>query len=193
MNNLKELTKEAHRNAERAAFMNRMIKKNITPEQYYVYLKNQLYVYTNLEYYAEMQGIFAGEMSNLQRVLPLTEDVLCIETENDFKQAPIFQASKDYVTHIRDIHSNKDKLFAHVYVRHMGDLSGGQIIKKLVPGPISFYEFEGNTEDLKNVIREKLHDGLVDEAKVCFAMVQNFLEELEEYFNGTDTKTVAKT
>ena len=75
----------------------------------------------------------------------------------------------------------------------MGDLSGGQIIKKLIPGPTNLYEFEGDTQDLKNKIREKLHDGLVDEAKICFSMVQNFLEELEQYFNGTDTKAVAET
>jgi len=26
------------------------------------------------------------------------------------------------------------KVMAHVYVRHMGDLSGGQMIKKKIPG-----------------------------------------------------------
>jgi heme oxygenase len=62
----------------------------------------------------------------------------------------------------------------------MGDLSGGQIIKKLVPGPTNLYEFEGDVEELKTAVRSKLHLGLEEESKVCFAMVQKFLEELEE-------------
>jgi len=193
MDNLKNLTKSEHRNAERTAFMRRLIKKNIAPVQYYVYLKNQLFVYTTLEYYAGLKGIFEGEMSKLERSSSLLQDVLEMESIENFNNTDddlILLAAKDYVKYIEEIQDDKDRLFAHIYVRHMGDLSGGQMIKKLVPGPISFYEFDGDTEDLKGKIREKLHDGLVDEAKVCFSMVQNFLEELEQYFNGTDAEVV---
>lgn len=193
MDNLKNLTKTEHRNAERTAFMSRLIKKNITPEQYYVYIKNQAYVYSVLEHYADILGIFDGDMINLKRSVPLFEDCLDMEIKRQFANAPILPASKKYVDYIEEIQKDKDRLFAHIYVRHMGDLSGGQIIKKLIPGPTNLYEFEGDTEDLKNKIREKLHDGLVDEAKVCFTMVQNFLEELEQYFNGTDTGAVEAT
>lgn len=191
MDNLKNLTKAEHRNAERTAFMSRMIKRNITPEQYYVYIKNQAYVYSVLEHYADILGIFDGEMANLKRSVPLFEDCLEMEIMNRFTNAPILPASKKYVDYIEEIQKDKDRLFAHIYVRHMGDLSGGQIIKKLVPGPTNLYEFEGDITDLKNKIREKLHDGLVDEAKVCFNMVQNFLEELEQYFNETNTESMA--
>lgn len=193
MDNLKNLTKAEHRNAERTAFMSRLIKKNITSEQYYVYIKNQLFVYSILEHYADILGIFDEDMANLKRSVPLFEDCLDMETKRQYANAPILSASKKYADYIEEIQKDKDRLFAHIYVRHMGDLSGGQIIKKLIPGPTNLYEFEGDTQDLKNKIREKLHDGLVDEAKICFSMVQNFLEELEQYFNGTDTKAVAET
>lgn len=186
MNNLKELTKEAHRSAERTSFMNRMIKKEISPEQYYVYIKNQLFVYTTLEYYATEAGIFDGNMEVVARCTSLLEDVMEMELKNDFDEAPILKASHEYVKYIQNIKDDTDRLLAHVYVRHMGDLSGGQIIKKLVPGPTHLYEFNGNTEDLKNIIREKLHDGLEVEAKVCFNMVQEFLEELEKYFENME-------
>ena len=36
------------------------------------------------------------------------------------------------------------KLYAHVYVRHMGDLSGGQMIRKKTPGPNRYYIFKHN-------------------------------------------------
>lgn len=183
MNNLRELTKDEHRRAERTAFMNRMLKKQITPLQYYVYLKNQLFVYTSLEYYASKVGIFDGEMAPIMRGTPLLDDLLEMGLKYEFPEAPILDASQEYVKYIQTISNDPEKLMAHVYVRHMGDLSGGQIIKKLVPGPTHLYEFDGEANDLKDVIRKRLHDGLVDEAKVCFGLVQKFLEELEEYFD----------
>lgn len=182
MNNLRELTKEAHRSAERTSFMNRMLKKEITPEQYYVYIKNQLFVYTTLEYYASEAGVFDEKMSEIMRGPALLEDVMEMELENDFEEAPILNASYEYVKYIQGIQKEYSRLLAHVYVRHMGDLSGGQIIKKLVPGPTNLYEFGEDVDDLKNLVRSKLHDGLEKESKVCFSMVQKFLEELEEYF-----------
>lgn len=182
MNNLRELTKEEHRRAERTTFMNRMLKKNITPQQYYVYIKNQLFMYTTLEYYATEAGIFDGKMAEIMRGVPLLDDVMQMELDNDFVEAPILEASHEYVKYIQSIAEDKDRLLAHVYVRHMGDLSGGQIIKKLVPGPTNLYEFGDDVDELKNLVRSKLHDGLEKEAKVCFSMVQKFLEELEEYF-----------
>lgn len=182
MSNLRELTKEAHRSAERTSFMNRMLKKQITPYQYYVYIKNQLFVYTNLEYLGNSVGIFDGDMKHLMRGPNLLNDVLQMEVENSFPESPILESSHEYVRYIETLGGDRDRLFAHIYVRHMGDLSGGQMIKKLVPGPTNLYEFDGDVEDLKNLVRSQLHDGLEAEAKVCFIMVQKFLEELEAYF-----------
>ena len=34
------------------------------------------------------------------------------------------------------------KLYAHVYVRHMGDLSKSQMIMKKTPGPNRYYIFK---------------------------------------------------
>ena len=52
MNNLKELTHEQHKNAERSLFVKKLLKKEITPYQYYVYLCNQFLMYTTLETHA---------------------------------------------------------------------------------------------------------------------------------------------
>jgi heme oxygenase len=184
MNNLRELTKEEHRRAERTAFMNRLLKKQITPYQYYVYIKNQMHMYVNLEYYATEMGIFGSHLNVICRGPSLLDDVISMESQHGFKDAPILSSAYDYVKYIEEIKSDRDKILAHMYVRHMGDLSGGQMIKKLVPGPTSLYEFEGDVDELKGAIRNSLHDGLEEEAKVCFNMVQKFLEELEENFGS---------
>jgi heme oxygenase len=188
MNNLRELTKEEHRRAERTAFMNRMLKKKLTPYQYYTYLKNQLLMYVTLEYYATEVGIFGEDIFGILRSAAILEDITIVESESEIslKTAPTLPAATAYVEYIHKIKEDKDKLLAHMYVRHMGDLSGGQMIKKLVPGPTNFYEFERDVDELKTLIRNNLHDGLEKEAKVCFSMVQKFLEELEDYFGGMD-------
>jgi heme oxygenase len=49
----------------------------------------------------------------------------------------------------------------------MGDMAGGQQIKKLVPGSGSFYDFK----DMRNLLinfRMKLKDSMVDEAIKAF-------------------------
>ena len=40
------------------------------------------------------------------------------------------QSTKDYIEHIESIQDEAMKLYAHIYVRHMGDLSGGQMIMR---------------------------------------------------------------
>jgi heme oxygenase len=56
---------------------------------------------------------------------------------------------------------------AHVYVRHMGDLFGGQMLAKLLPGSNNFYKFD-NIQSLVKGIREKIDVSLAEEANVAF-------------------------
>ena len=64
-----------------------------------------------------------------------------------------------------------------MYVRHMGDLFGGQYIAKAVPGSGKFYEFE-DVEGLKTAIREELTDDLGDEARVAFEWAIKIMKDL---------------
>ena len=92
------------------------------------------------------------------------------------------------------------RLVAHAYVRYFGDLSGGQILKKLLgtalnlpPEALSFYEFPGIADPVafKNTMREAIDvevasscvaEALIEEAMRAFEhniaiskAVQNFL------------------
>jgi heme oxygenase len=64
----------------------------------------------------------------------------------------------------------------------MGDLSGGQIIKKYVPGSGLYYNFTEEPDILKNKVRIKLNDDMADEANICFNLVFDILQELEVCF-----------
>jgi heme oxygenase len=59
----------------------------------------------------------------------------------------------------------------------MGDLYGGQIIAKRVPGQGRFYKFN-NAEKLKEQIRAELTDDLGDEARVAFEWAIKIMREL---------------
>lgn len=179
--NLKELTKEQHRNAERSKFVSRLLKRQISPEQYYVYLSNQLFMYWVLESMADRLGLFEN-LYGIQRASSITIDIKELENDHGFETPSYLKSTLRYVDHIRSISTDRDKILAHIYVRHMGDLSGGQIIKRYVPGSAMFYDFDADVNMLKQNLHEMLHDSLEEEAKVCFNFVHDFFEELEDSF-----------
>jgi heme oxygenase len=79
--------------------------------------------------------------------------------------------------HIMSIKDDPKKLMAHIYVRHMGDLAGGQMIAKRVPGQGKYYQF-ADPEGLKAAIRERLSDDMADEAIICFAFAKQLFDEM---------------
>lgn len=185
MSNLKDLTWEHHKKAERTNFVHRMLKKELTPYQYYVYLSNQFLMYTVLEEHASNIGVLSG-IEDIKRGVAMCKDLQEFEKEYGFGIPVHLKSTSEYMQYIFKISDDPDKLLAHIYVRHMGDLSGGQIIKRYVPGNGEFYKFNEDVDVLKEKIRAKLHDGLADEAKKCFDMVTAFMEELEQSFGNME-------
>jgi len=178
MSNLKELTKEHHTNAERQAFVKEMFGGNITNERYATYLFNQHPQYNMLEMFAMMHGLFDG-MPELRRAPRIHEDYQEL-WDKDPHQPPLLPVVKEYMNHIMTIKDDPDKLMAHVYVRHMGDLSGGQMIAKRVPGKGLFYQFDKDIDELKEAVRARLDDSMADEAKLCFEFATQLFKEMQE-------------
>jgi heme oxygenase len=74
---------------------------------------------------------------------------------------------------------------AHIYVRHMGDLAGGQMIAKRVPGSGRMYQFE-DADVLKTAIRERINDDMAEEAKVCFQFAADMFKDMMELVEFKD-------
>ena len=87
--------------------------------------------------------------------------------------------------HIMSIKDDPKKLMAHLYVRHMGDLAGGQMIAKRVPGSGKLYQFQ-DPEALKIAIRERLSDDMADEAIICFGFAEQMFKEMMELVEFVD-------
>ena len=181
MSNLRELTHDNHKRVEHTRFAHRLLKKQITPQQYHTYLANQLISYYALEEASSRVGLLSG-IESIRRASKISKDLAELEAEHGFETTNTLKSVKKYVEYIQGISKDPDRLMAHLYVRHMGDLSGGQIIKRFIPGSGLHYCFDGDVDDLKNKIRAKLHDGMATEANVCFNMIFEFFEELENSF-----------
>jgi len=72
-----------------------------------------------------------------------------------------------------------------------GDLSGGQMIAKRIPGEGRLYHFDKNIDKLKEAIRQKTDDSMADEARICFTFATKLFQDLmeldcERYLERTD-------
>jgi len=174
---LRELTAEKHHDAERTAFVKELLGGNITEERYATFLFNLHPIYHVLESFAMINGSMDG-LDDLCRANSIYQDYL--ELWKDTKPPELCPTVDRYLKYIKDeLAPNPDRLFAHVYVRHMGDLAGGQMIAKRVPGSGTMYKFE-NGEELKNKIRSKLNDTMGDEANVAFDFAISLMKDMNE-------------
>ena len=126
MLDIKELTWEHHKNAERQDFVRLLMSGQIDEKLYATYLYNQLQCYSVLEKYGLHNSLFR-DTPGLLRAEHIHYDYRHLWTDIGLPPE-ITQSTKDYITHIESIQDEAMKLYAHIYVRHMGDLSGGQMI-----------------------------------------------------------------
>ena len=177
MSNLKELTWEHHKNAERQDFVKVLMSGKINPQFYATYLWNQHAKYNLLEAVGLANRMF-DTFPTVQRKKSIEED---FNELWESKERPItLPSTNDYINHIRTIMADPDSLMAHIYVLHMGDLSGGQMIKKKVPGEGRMYQFEGDVQELKEAIRARTSDHMAEEAKWVFESATKLFQDMME-------------
>ena len=191
MYDIKELVWKVHKNAERQEFVKTLMSGTIDKELYAIYLYNQLNCYAELEKWGHHNGLFR-HTTNLPRAEYLHRDYLKLWT--DVGMPPnITESTKEYVEHIKTITDEPEKLYAHVYVRHMGDLSGGQMISKKVPVK-RYYDFGPNAQEYKRLVKETINNYLnvyeknvVVEAKLCFNYATRLFKEMNEISKKYDS------
>jgi len=173
-NNLRSLTQRMHEAAETQPFAQDMIAGNISKKKYATYLFNQHPQYNLLETLAMVHNLLDV------RIAPkIHADYGELWQEYEPNQPPLLPVVKEYMDHLMTIKDNPDKIMAHLYVRHMGDLSGGQMIAKKVPGSGTMYKFE-NVKEIKDRIRERCDDSMADEANLCFDFATKLFEQMNE-------------
>lgn len=177
---LKEATAEKHREAESTPFMKAVFNKSLPFSLWTDWTYQKWLFYKAIEMSAQKHGLL-NNLPNIQRTLFLYDDYTEMNKDRfPYKFRPIVI---EYYNYILSIDSNPDKIMSHLYTWHMGDLFGGQMIKKLIDAPHKSLDFDNSTE-LKSLIREKLNDSMAEEANIAFdwaiRMMRDYDNDLEQ-------------
>ena len=150
---LRERTRQLHAIAERTGIVAEILHRRASLAGYALLLRNLLPVYQAME-----QGLTEHRTSavvgmlvrpELDRFGAIEADLRAIANLYSIGDLPRLPESFRYVAAIRQASRGTGvRLIAHAYARYLGDLSGGQILKKLLersldltPEALTFYDF----------------------------------------------------
>lgn len=156
---LRAATAEAHERAEGSDFITGLMEGRACPAAFTALAVQQLVIYRALEdvlaeHYRGDPLVAAVDDRRLDRVASLEHDLgVLVGPDVDVRLAsgelPICPATAAYATALRERHT-PEMVLANHYVRYLGDLSGGQVIARLVArhygiaeDALTFYRFAG--------------------------------------------------
>ena len=163
---LKEITADLHDLAEATPFMKSVFDKSLHMDVWEEWTYWRTMFYDAIEKKCE-QGTLLEDLQGIKRALPLMQDYREMRNGDWLPSKDCNNpALNEYLDYINTL--TPDRALAHLYVWHMGDLYGGQMIKKIIPAPTHHaLEFE-DAGTLKNNLRAKLTDDLGPEARTAF-------------------------
>jgi heme oxygenase len=169
---LKELTQERHKAAETTQFMKAVFDRTLPMTVWTDYTYQKYEWYKAIEVQAKSLGLL-DNLPGIERA-----DLILADYKEMIKDLEVHRhlnlVTTDYCAYIRNLTEPNDVL-AHLYTWHMGDMFGGQMIKKIIDAPHTHLEFE-NAKDLMFVLRGMLDDSMADEANRAFDWAINILE-----------------
>jgi heme oxygenase len=173
---LRDLVKDVHTEAEESPFAKLLMSGAISKHQYANYLYQQEMIYFRLEQRADKLGIL-DDIPDIKRHHKIVEDFHSLEVNDSFKLYPVVKEYCDYVEGIDEY-----QCWAHMYVRHFGDMYGGNMISKRIPfGSHNMYKFE-DKKGLIEYVRSKLDDDMYKEAQSVFKYATALFKELEKEY-----------
>jgi heme oxygenase len=179
-------TKALHVEAERTGIIRDLLRGEASREGYILLLRNLLPAYQAMEQGLEnhrgspVLGVLTGY--RLDRAAAMESDLAALCGERWSQHIPLLAAGELYAKRIRKaVEGDGTRLIAYAYVRYLGDLSGGQILQRLLTrslelraSELSFYDFSRfpDLDALKADYRQAL-----DQAGACAADPQIVIEE----------------
>ena len=199
---LRSETRALHTVAERSAFMGALLRGRLQRPAYCALLRNLHAIYAvmepALERHAQHPTLAPVFLPALWRTPALEQDLHVLHGPGWPDALPLQPAAAGYRSRLVELEAGQpDLLLAHAYVRYLGDLSGGQMLRDIVAGSVSgegssavaFYDFgdaarmRGLTQAFRAglgsvAVDARQADALVDEAKLAFGLHQRLFDEL---------------
>ena len=194
---LREGTRHLHTQAERAGLMPALLRGELPLPRYLAMLRELLAIYEALEAALQRPEAPAFDAA-LSRRQALQHDVDClqrqaadgVDPDDALADGRLLPPTRAYVAHLRSLPTRL--LAAHAYVRYLGDLAGGQMLRRIVARTyglnvdgVRFYEFALPVAGLSLGLRQVLdalpesdHDAIVDEACAAFRRHVDLFEAL---------------
>jgi heme oxygenase len=203
---LREGTSKSHSMAENVSFVKSFLGGVIDKESYRKLVSNLYFVYSAMEEEMEKnkENIYIKPIyfTELNRRKNLELDLEHYYGPNWKSLIRISEATASYVERIKSISMERPELLvAHAYTRYLGDLSGGQLLKKIAQRAmnlsdgkgLAFYEFDAvaDEQEFKQNYKKALDslpldsnlaENIVAEANVSFTMNMKMFQELETSF-----------
>ncbi|WP_246036893.1 biliverdin-producing heme oxygenase [Cellulomonas telluris] len=198
---LRSGTRADHEAAETAPFVERLMSGALTRDAYVDLAVQQHAVYTALEEVgdalrAATPAAASVVLEELRRVPSIEDDLAFLLGPGWAARVRVLPATERYAAHLRERCRTLPRWVAHAYTRYLGDLSGGQIIHRMMQrhyglgeDGLSFYRFAAapRVKPFKDEYRERLdalplteaqRDEVVAEAQRAFALNRDVFVDL---------------
>lgn len=186
---LKSATKKIHTEAERSGYIAELLTGQPPLIKYCLLLRNLQPVYAALEMAIVRHAADLPQFTDaaLRRSESIDHDLRSITDNAELPNLPLLPACEAYVQRVQFLGQHQPALLnAHAWVRYFGDLSGGQILARLLrskytlqPDQLTFYQFSGiaDIESCKDSIRSGL-----DTNQQLVAMLPDLKQEARRAF-----------
>lgn len=182
---LREGTREEHDSAESSGFISRLMSGGLSTDAYVSLASQQFFVYSALEAIADdVRALPQGSsllFAELTRTPSIVRDLEHLVGPDWQSTVTALPATVRYVDALHASSTSLPRYAAHAYTRYLGDLSGGQIIKRMLerhyglgPEGITFYSFDEipKSKPFKDVYRERLDSLALDEQQLAEAVAE---------------------
>lgn len=193
---LREATRSLHVQAERSGIIGQLVRGGGTREAYALLLRNLAPAYREMERgldrHARSAALGAVVRRELFRAAALESDLDRIAGDAWGETLPLLPVAERYAGRVSAAAEGDGiRLVAHAYLRYLGDLSGGQIMKRLLAkslgldrSELAFYDFPaiGDVSAFKDEYRKAIDGTIVngaDPAEVIDEAVTGFRLTIE--------------
>lgn len=171
MSLLREYVRENHNIAESTKFMRALFQGKLSSDLWLDFQYQKLLFYPIIENFALLGGY-------LKDIMPIRRASL-LHAELQNKDYEYRRSTIEYYLYLREIPIGDRRILAHLYVWHMGDMYGGQMIKRMLNFDCPSLTFD-RRDALISALEQKLDIDLVDEANISFKWAHRILESYDD-------------